>query len=115
MGKGRSSSGLALLCSQAASGAVALRAAPGTWERFSVEFQELALLRSVQPSHSYVAFARWVGITDGDGGLALDRSPGFGGGVDLSPHRDRDATGDADTISAIEDRKTASDGGARPQ
>ena len=26
-----------------------------------------------------------------------------------------DATGDADTISAIEDRKTASDGGAGPQ
>ena len=42
MGKGRSSSGLALLCSQVASGAVALRDVPGTWERFSVQFQDMA-------------------------------------------------------------------------
>jgi len=92
-----------------------LSAALGSFERVRVEFQELALLRSVQPSDGYVAFVCWVGITDGLGGLALDPSPGFGGGVDLSPHRDRDATGNADTISAIEDRKTAPDAGAQPQ
>ena len=104
-----------MLRCRATSGEVELSAAPGTFERVRVEFQELAVLRSVQQSDGYVAFVRWVGITDGPGGLALDPSPGFGGGVDLSPHRDRDATGDADTISAIEDRKTTSDGGARPQ
>ena len=75
----------------------------------------MALLRSVQLRHGYVAFVRWVGITDGPGGLALDPSPGFGSGVDLSPHWDRDPTGDADTLPALEDRKTTSDGGARPQ
>ena len=62
-------------------------------------------LRSVRPGHGYVAFVRWLGITDGLGGLDLDCSPRAGSGVDLSPHRDRDPTGDADTIPTFEDRK----------
>ncbi len=74
-----------MLRSLAASGDVALSAALGSFERVRVEFQELALLRTVQPSDGYVAFVRWVGIVDPPGGLALDPSPGFGGGVDLSP------------------------------
>ena len=102
-------------CVGKASGEVELSAAPGAFERVRVEFQDLALLRSVQPRHSYVAFVRWVGITDGPGGLALDPSSCVGGGVDLSPHWDRDTTGDADTLQATQDLKTAPDGGTRPQ
>jgi len=104
-----------LLPCQATSGEVELTAAPRSFERVRVEFQELALLRSVWLAMATLLLSVESLSRDGVGGLALDPSPGFGCGVDLSLHRDRGATGDAGTISAIEDCQTTSDGGVRPQ
>ena len=88
------------------------------WRGLPGSLSEAAIfdqLPGVHLVHGYVAFVRRACIAYGDGGLALDSSPGPGSGADLSPHRGRDQAGDADPCAAIEARQASTDRGTRPQ